>query len=242
MIHFIERERIIFVIPPRCNLIEIPFTLTCDNVQVSRFLWENITWTLCFVLFFDCFSLSGGSNVKDSDRPHWCCSDLNEGKERLPVCVCACVLKNIGSFLPRPICPESKLYFVISLFSFWSLAVSVHARESVTAPRSVVDIFSSTLLKIVTLNGCLCKILRNNSEFPARTWKETTAYKERHRVAAHLGARAPWFFIYLFIFFTRLTARLSGRGMWRRSRGVEEVAGDVCKICRIPPQNTHTRD
>lgn len=38
-------------------------------------------------------------------------------------------------------------------------------------------------LKIVTLNGCCCKILHNDSESPARTWKEMTILKtQRQRV------------------------------------------------------------
>lgn len=48
------------------------------------------------------------------------------------------------------------------------LLMPVSMLEFVTAPHSVVDIFGSPLLNIVTLNGCCCKILHNNSEFP--TW------------------------------------------------------------------------
>lgn len=68
-----------------------------------------------------------------------------------------CVCANIGSFLPCLICSDAKLLIPVSMLEF------------VTAPRSVVDIFGSTLLNIVTLNGCCCKILHNNSEFPTRT-------------------------------------------------------------------------
>lgn len=57
--------------------------------------------------------------------------------------------------------------FILLLYFF--LLVTAHARQFVTAPRSVVDIFGSTLPNIVTPNGCRCEILRNNSEFPART-------------------------------------------------------------------------
>lgn len=76
--------------------------------------------------------------------------------------------RNSGSLLQALIRSNTELLMPVSMLEF------------VTAPHSVVDIFGSPLLNIVTLNGCCCKILHNNSEFP--TWIYTTVL-ERQRVS-----------------------------------------------------------
>lgn len=58
------------------------------------------------------------------------------------------------------------------------LLMPVHVGICYCVSQCVV-IFGSPLLNIVTVNGCCCMILHNNSEFPARTWKEAAIWKRQ---------------------------------------------------------------
>lgn len=79
---------------------------------------------------------------------------------------------------------REKFWKVVALIrSDTKLLMPVSMLEFVTAPHSVVDIFGSTLLNIVTLNGCCCKILHNNSEFP--TWMAESISRFLHTLCFH---------------------------------------------------------
>lgn len=113
------------------------------NMPVFSRLWlSTLKGLLCNVSSLHIWNIRSWSH---SFPPFLLCL-FNAGKDILEV-----TWRVSSDAMPNFWCPLSR----------WTLCVCV-----------CVDIFGSALLNIVTLNGCCCKILHNNGEFPTLTWKE----------------------------------------------------------------------